>query len=405
MFNFSRKTNRIIFYWILLTLSVSLAFATDQNDNRNYLLIGSMYLGPLFLVLMGGALPKIDIPIFSIIFFSITIQLIFYPTSRISTVLFSCMFYIYFLVAVRAFIGARMKVSELQGILKVLIYAYAIVLIIQQFCVLAHLPIFNFINDYNPDKTWKLNSLSAEPSHTARYLGVLMYSFLKTADLVCHRKLTLTESIREYKWVWMSFFWVMITMQSGTAMIIIAFILIRYIRPKNAVIIGGALTALFAIGLTSDFAPLKRSASFLQAVSTGNTNAMIDADMSASVRVVPAILCIQKFDISKKEGWIGEGIDSTSKWMSHYMPGVHSGWRGGAIAAYLLEQGIIVALLFTIFSFWCCYDSKNIIASIGFWLTCVIFVGVNMQIAWLCILMLYIDKRLQLNNEDQCVLR
>lgn len=59
----SSRSNRIVFIWILITLSISPAFATDPIDNRNYLLIGSMFLGPIIVLFSGKFLPKFDMPI------------------------------------------------------------------------------------------------------------------------------------------------------------------------------------------------------------------------------------------------------------------------------------------------------------------------------------------------------
>ena len=403
---FGKTFNKLLFYLIIISLSISPAFATDPIDNRNYLLIGCMFLGPIIVLLSGKILPKIDIPILLLILLTFSTQLAFHPsTFRPSTVLFSCMFYIYFLAAVRCFIVANLSINSITILIKYLIYAYTIVLIIQQLCVIMGFPVFNLICDYSTHNPWKLNSLSAEPSHTARYLGVLMYTFLKLCDIARGHTIGLSSSFKEFKSVWLAFLWVMITMMSGTAMIILALILTRYLKPKNIAIIFTFLALIFTIGLTSDFKPLKRSTTFIQAVTTGDTNLMIKADHSASIRVVPLILCLQHIDPETIDGWVGKGVDSTSKWMSKKMPGVPHGWSGGAIANYILEYGLIVGFLFIVFSFWCCYDSNNKISTIGFWIMCVLFIGVNTQIGWLCIVLLFIDKRIHINHANTCVLR
>lgn len=45
------EINRIVFYFIVITLSISLAFLTSLEDGRDYLLIRYMSLGPFVYVL------------------------------------------------------------------------------------------------------------------------------------------------------------------------------------------------------------------------------------------------------------------------------------------------------------------------------------------------------------------
>ena len=79
-------------------------------------------------------------------------------TMRWSTVLYSCMFCVYFMAFARVLYSNGYDFSDFSKLLKGLIYAYCIVLIIQQFCVLTNLPIFNLSN-YDIREPWKLNSL------------------------------------------------------------------------------------------------------------------------------------------------------------------------------------------------------------------------------------------------------
>lgn len=399
-----RSLFKWLFYIIIVSLSTSLSLFTDQVDNRNYFLIGCMSMGPVIVFLSGRILPKIDIPILSIIALTITIQYFVYSgSSRLSSSLFGFMFMIYFLAAVRCFMAARLSPVKLQNLLKYLIYAYCLLLLIQQFCVITGLPIPNEIAEYKNE--WKLNSLSAEPSHTARYLGILMYSFLVITDIRWGHRISLLQSFRKYRYVWLSFLWVMLTITSATAIIILFLILSKYLKPRNLVFACGAVALIFMVGVTSDFKPLKRSTTFIQAVATADTDKMIEADHSASIRVVPTILCAKRINPGSIKGWIGEGAGSTSKWMSYKMAGVEKGWSGGGIVNYVLEYGLIVGLLFISFSFWCCFDNRNKLCTIGLWTMCVLFIGVNTQIGWLCILMLFIDKRISVNNANTCILR
>lgn len=402
----SPKINRWLFYLIVISLSVSPAFATDPIDNRNYFLIACMFIGPVIIIFSNRFIPKIDIPVATIIVLMFIFQYLFNRGSiRWSSMFFSCMFYVYFLAAVRVFIRSSMKIEMLLVLVRRLIFAYAIVLLIQQFCVLFGLPVFNQTWGFGEHNPWKLNSLSAEPSHTARYLGILMYSFLKIQDILKGRHLSLKRSFKINRKVWLAFLWVMITMMSGTAMIILILVLCRYIKKKNVFLFTLLLIILFPLGMSSEFVPLKRTTVFLDAVTTGDIKEMVKADHSASIRVVPFVLCLQRIRPDKFYGWVGNGTGSTSEWMSKYVPGVPYGWSGGAIANYVLEYGLILGAIFIWFSFTCCYDKKYKIPTLGLWVMCVIMIGVNTQIGWLCILMLYLSKRIKKTDENKSILQ
>lgn len=385
--------NKILFLIIIISLSVSPAFATSLEDSRNYLLIGMMAVGFILLVLSRESLPKIDNPLLLLIFCSIFIQFGFNNSYfRYTTVFFTCMFITYFMLAVRTFKDSNTDYVKFSRLLRFLIIAYFIVLIIQQCCVLFNLPIFNAVI-YSVKEKWKLNSLAPEPSHTSRYVGLLMYSYLIMQDRINGKPQSLKESLKKDTKLWICFLWIMLTTVSGTAILVVFLILTKYLTKKNSIAIFSILAIVMIIGVSSDITSLRRSTTFIDTVLTGNADNMIAADHSASIRVVPMLLCLSRIDVFSISGWIGQGIDSTAQWMSAFFPGVSDDWSGGGMAKYVLEYGLITALIFILFSFRACYDKHHKIPSIGFWIICIGLEGINMQMAWLCILLLYIIKQ------------
>ncbi|MDE7155322.1 MAG: hypothetical protein K2N79_03445, partial [Muribaculaceae bacterium] len=395
--------NKLLFYWIVITLSTSLWFATSPVDNRNYILIGTMFFGPFVIICSQKFLPKIDITVFCLMVLTFAFQYGFhYGEVKTTSILYSCMFYCYFLAAIRVFISAKFSPNDLQRLFTCLIIAYAMTILIQQTCVLFELPRFNPVWRYkNP---WKLNSLAAEPSHSARILGVLMYGYLIICDLIDGKRMGFFESCRKYKLVWTAFFWTEITMFSGTAMIIIVIVLARYVKNKNILLTIGLIAITLIVGPYIDFAPIRRSTLFLQAFLTGDTSMMIETDWSASARVVPFILCLERINLFSIFGWIGAGSGSTATWMSTIFPNVREGWISGGLANYTLEYGLILGTLFIWFSGVCCFNKNSILSSVGLWIMCVVLVGVNMQIVWLCMLVLFLVKNIKLDRDNICVL-
>lgn len=364
-----------------------------------------MSVCPAIYVLSLNKIVKVDKIVLGFASLLFTISIVFnFNSIKWSSLMFSCMFLLYFLSGVHCAYRGKVGWTEICWICKTIIYAYCIVLIVQQICVLFGLPVFN-ANNYSANEPWKLNALSAEPSHTSRYIGVLMYSFLVSNDKIANRNIAFSESFRTNRNIWLSFLWIMLSTVSGTAMIIVALLMTIYINKKNAIIYASLILIVLALGVTSDITALRRSTSFLSAAMTGNNESMIEADHSASVRIVPWILCLGRLNVFSFKSWVGEGAGSTSLWMSDFMPGVTKGWSGGGIANLMVEYGLIIGIYYLIFTFRCCYNRSHKICSIGLWIMCVVLLGINMQIAWLCILMLYLDNNIRVGHENKSILQ
>ena len=141
------QNNRIIII-LLLSLSISPAIFLGEG-NRNLLLIGVMSIIPIFF-LKYFKLDKIDIILLAC-FLLMLIGPYFtnIESYRISTILYSIMFGFLFITYKQILYHSFFTIENFIKLIKYIIYAYLIVLIIQQFCVLTGLPLFN-ISNYRP---------------------------------------------------------------------------------------------------------------------------------------------------------------------------------------------------------------------------------------------------------------
>ena len=200
------------------------------EGNRNLGLIALMFVAPLFILrrtleadvyLLGFA--------FSIVIFP---ALVHSGGTRWSTIFYTLMFCGFF-ISYDGMLRRRMfRLATFVKIIRYLIIAYTVVLIIQQLCVLVGLPIFNLSN-YDPSNRWKLNSLSAEPSHSARIVGLLMLSYSLGMGLLGGADRNLKVSQRQDIGLWLCFFWTMITMLSATAVAMIVIVLLTNAQGKS----------------------------------------------------------------------------------------------------------------------------------------------------------------------------
>lgn len=384
------KTNLIKFWLSLLIISfaTSPAFALDSS-NMNLLLIGVMLISPIILFISIRSISIEDILLILFMLSIIFSPLINHPeTMRWSTVIYSCMFIISFITYKHLLYKDIFRIENFEKLIRYLIYAYTLVLIIQQICVLLGLPIFNLSN-YSPAEPWKLNSLTSEPSHSARIVGLLMYCYIVIKEIMLNRKYNLKNDLKVDKWIWFSFFWTMITMGSGTAFLFIFLVLSVFLSFRNLIIL--LLVFIILIGAITFFeiTAFDRTWKVFLATLTLDTNKIIAADPSASVRIVPFIIISQLVDFTTFNDWFGYGVDYVKSIFSTYVRiGGLEGFTGGGMFQVWLDYGLLSFLLFVYFTFSATY-LKDSIVSVFFWFLLVFMYGVNSQIVWVTIVLLF----------------
>lgn len=375
---------------IIISLAVSPAFALG-TDQKNMLLIGVMAFSPLLIFLFENFKNKFDRKdMFLILFLSslILFQYLVNPEKiRWSTIIYTMMFGFTFIAYKQLLNRNYFTIKDYQNLLKYLIIAYAIVLLIQQFCVLTGLPIFN-VSNYHPTDKWKLNTLTSEPSHSARVVGLLMYCYISVIELVMKRKYNFRLDFKNDKWVWMSFIWTMVSMGSGTAFLFIPLILLKFVRFKNIIPILILFSSIYFVTDIFGITSFDRAYKTVLATLTLNPSVIIEADHSAAFRIVPMIILAQRIGLSTLNDWFGFGIDYVSSFLSSEVPGLPEGWTGGGLFQLWVDFGFISFLLFLIFNFFEVLKKGDYLSYI-FWFMLVFIQGINNQIVWLCIVLLF----------------
>ena len=370
-------------------MAISPSFALGEG-NRNLFLIGLMGISPI-IILIFFKFDKLDFLLLLFLTTIIVFPYLLHPgTMRWSTGLYSIMFGLTFIAYKQLLRQNNFTFLKYYKILKFLIFAYFIVLLIQQFCVLTGLPVFNASN-YSVGEPWKLNSLAAEPSHSGRVLGLLMYSFITIKEKLLNRSYDIKKDSRKDKWVWIAFIWTMLTMGSAAAFLFIALIFLKLVRFKNII-------SLFIIGIITvsllnniESTSFNRTLEIIVATLTLDETTIIKADHSASIRIAPVIILVKMLDLSYINGWFGHGVDYVSTFLSDNIPGVTEGTTGGGLFALFIEYGFISFVLFIIFSFKTVFN-RNDYFNILFWFLLVVISGVNNQILWLCLILIFTNQ-------------
>lgn len=388
--------------WQFFVIMLCTSIALFLNEARmNLLLVGVMIASPIFLLqtqrLQKHVLWLIGLPLWMILS-----QVLIHPdTLRWSTLLFGVLYCIFFIVYGSVLSDHRVTLERYQRLLRGLIYAYAAVLLLQQLCVLFGLPIIN-VSNYDLAEPWKLNSLTSEPSHSAFFMAMLMTCYLISVDSYALGRSSLVISFRKYTLVWVAFLWSMTTMISASAMVMLIIVLTPFVSWRSLIQLSAVVIVAFTAAYQIGVRPVVRSVDLALATLQMDEALMAKADHSGSLRILPSIFCIKQIDFSSLEGWIGgRGIDYGKAMMYRYVPGVPEGYTGGGMFLFALEYGMIAFLIISIFSFRLCYDPRHKVISILMWALFVLLLGgMNMQLSWCCIALLYTNKQLRSRTES-----
>lgn len=391
--NIPLSATRYILCAYLIVLSISPAFALGEGA-RNLLLIAFMGVAPVLLVIYP-VWSRLDALLLLLSITTIIFPLLGHPeTMRWSTVLYSCMFFMCFMITTRLLVVSNIDIGRYSNLIKGLIFAYFGVLLIQQCCVLLGLPIFN-VSNYDVTQPWKLNSLMSEPEHSGRMMALLMFSYLTMQDCIEGRKITFKESWRRDKPIWLAFLWSMLTMVSAGAYLFLFIVVLKYLNRRRLLPIICCIIVLVILGVLWDIKPIVRVYNIVAAFFTFDINEIYRADQSGALRFIPAIICWHEIDLSSLNGWFGAGVDYVETFLYRYLPGVNEGYTGGGAFQYALEFGVLNFIIYSSFTFYACYDKQNKSVSILFWTLSVLLGGINVQLTWATIVFLYCNKRFE----------
>lgn len=270
-----------------------------------------------------------------------------FASPRIDTIGYMVMFWVCYMMFYNLIYSHVFSADFFIKLMRSLLYAYIILLAVQQLVSLLGISTLPIINLGPHDNIMKCQSLSLEPSHSARIMGAAFYAFLRTSELKTGAPVSLESLLSEHKWLFIGFLYAMLSMQSGTAMFVLLVLTLyffkwRYIVPFTVAIF---LFPLFQEFIQND--QIDRVAAILSATLTGDAEAVVMADHSASYRVLP-ILNIFYLDFQNFYTWFGYGVDTAREiYFATFDP-------RKMVAGSILDYGLISYLLSLLFVFTCC---------------------------------------------------
>ena len=236
----------------------------------------------------------------------------------------------------------KIPIAQFTDFLKYFIYAYAIVLLIQQMASTVGIWTDVLNMGVRFENRYKINSLAIEPSHAGRIVGCLGYAYIKLVHL-CHNYSGIKSFFKDNKTVCVAFLYFMLFCGSSTALFALALVLCFFIQKKYLKLSVPAIIALYLIIPLIQIESLTRVKYTMDAVLTGDQSEVIEVDASAAARTGFYFSFIENFNPLDGSYWFGHGIEEGSSYEIHPEKSIENQIGGIQQHGYL---PFIIGLLF-----------------------------------------------------------
>lgn len=317
---------------------------------------------------------------------------------RVTSFVYKLSFIIMFLMCYDiVYIRKALNISDFENFIKKTIIAFIIVLLMQQLALVLGirvLPIINLMGYLN--RGIGTNSLTLEPSHSARLLTVLAIVYLRLLQIKFGRSnLTFAKIYKYNKWVFLGFLWSMISMGSGTAFIGLILIIFYFLK-KETIIVSISISMLLIFT-----APYIKNESFnrallaIESTMTLDSETIITNDNSSAQRILPLLNTIEYLKSSNYDTkfFFGNGIDSV-------VSSVITSSNNSNVN--LVDYGFISYLLSILIIFRLCIHKLWSIETLIFTILLSLLLN-NVYYVWACLILLSTTKyflQTHINNSN-----
>lgn len=294
----------------LLMVMLCVQIVPIEGEGVSNLKVALMALTPIIFIFRT---PVVSKPLFwgTVLWLTCYFCASFQSYMRFSTIGYFGLFIMTFIVFYNLVYQGAFSFSYFKRLLRVLIIVFAVVLILQQICMLIGVKSFWLLNLDNQHflAIDKLHSLTIEPSHSARILAVVMLGYLRCLQIENAGERVALKVLfsKENRVVTILFLYAMLTMGSGTAFIALGILCLYFITWRNVWYVAPILIGFLAVSSYFEIKQLTRAVNTMEATMTGDKTQVLEADGSAAARIIPIINTFKETDLSQKETWFGKG--------------------------------------------------------------------------------------------------
>lgn len=328
-------------------------------ENKYLPLMVMMGLSPLVVIFDGYKPDNNLVLLLGILFIMFMAGKVFHPESfRMNSYVYTVAFFFLFLSYDTVIQKRAIPIKTLEKFFRYLIYAYALVLLIQQLEVLVGIekPINLAMFGGREDNPFKLNSLAIEPSNVGLIIPCVMFCWMKIQEILRNETKYVYKHIwKEDKKVWILFLYVTLGCGSMTSFFSVVVLFLYFVNKRNIkylpliLILGGGLI----FGLMKVSPKMNERIQNLFNINYTSSQMIVDTDASSSVRIVPYILYFNSFGVNE-DTILGHGMDALENAANMNIlttERIENGDRVGAnsLVNTFYDYGLICGLLFLIF--------------------------------------------------------
>lgn len=267
---------------------------------------------------------------------------------RFSTIGYLIMFVFTFIMYYNLIYLGAFSSSYFINLLEKFIFAFFICALLQQICSgigIKYIPILNMVGQSYLSPT-HFNTLTFEPSSSARILSFLYLAYLRMLQFSIGVKPSIRLLFYEHRWVTIAFLYTMVMMGSGTAIICIGILFLYFLRRKYLLPILALLLTFYSVVPFINYEPLQRASNTINAAMTLDIKEVTETDNSAAARVNPLINTLTELDLTLSETWFGKGTVS-EKQRAQWYKSINTSKIGNIDQYGLLSYIVALTLIFS----------------------------------------------------------
>lgn len=371
-------TSRDFLVFIILSYATTISIFVDvAAGNRNYLVLFAAMLGSLLFFVFDLTINRHTF--WAFVMFSIMAMrgLILGGVGELGSLALTFVYSLGYFVIASLLERIQNKKMFIQDLMRWIIYAFAVLSVIQMVASFTGLPIPNVMLTKG---LGSYNSLAIEPSWLGRIVGISMLCYIMLTRLPVPPDHP-DDPHRRGLMVIISFFTTMLL--SGSSLAAIAIIVVFLLSRSLVWLIFLLMFALlfWPMVLLIDYEPLERAALLLSNVGSLDVSVLARADHSGALRIIPSVIYLNDLAPSEWGFWFGYGSDGLTRFFLGRIPGLLDQTSAGFIPGFAVIYGVIMTgAFFWIFALR--QANRTTAPLIVFWLIFMSTAAWNTQVFW-----------------------
>jgi hypothetical protein len=390
----SLRANEILVF-IMLSYAVVLSVFVDAS-NRNYLVLLAAGLGGAMFLVFQLAL-NLQASLATLVLGAMAVQAFSIDGfGALGSVMLTAVYATGFFAVPALLERVSDKRRLIETVLRRLIYAYAILSLIQMTFSLAGLSVPNLIASKG---LWSYNSLAFEPSHLGRVVGISMLAYMLLVRLPLPSG-AVAETPRVGFKVVMAFFSTMLL--SGSALAILAIIVV-YLLSRSmiwTVLSVAAALLIWPTLLVVDYDPVRRMAVFLSSLGSLNFEELMQVEQSGAIRIAPALIYLRDFSMTEIGFWFGYGQNGLVQYFLGKIEGLGDQVSVGFLPGFVVIYGVVLTAAF-VWVFVLRQINRTTAPLIAFWLVFFVNSAWNTQVFWYGLLVIQVARVVSRDSSSQ----